>query len=86
MGNTGNTKSSNLDSLDQELIKLGVPKNYYSLGREKNERTCVIKEDDEWLVYYFERGSREDLHKFSDFSEMKKYIVSELTKNKQSQT
>lgn len=80
MVNIGNTTNNSLESLDQELVKLGVPKNYYSLGREKNERTCVIQEDGTWHVYYFERGSREDLHTFSDFDEMKKYVLDELTK------
>ncbi|EWS67029.1 hypothetical protein Y702_23245 [Vibrio vulnificus BAA87] len=64
MVNIGNTTNNSLDSLDQELVKLGVPKNYYSLGREKNERMCVIEEKGVWLVYYFERGSREGLQTF----------------------
>ena len=80
MVNTGNTTSNNLDLLEKELVNLGVPKNYYSLGREKNERTCIIEEDGVWLVYFFERGSREDLHKFTNFSKMKKYVIDELTK------
>ena len=80
MVNIGNTTSNSFDSLERELVKLGVPKNYYSLGREKNERTCVIEEDGAWLVFYLERGSREDLHTFSDFSSMKTYVVGELTK------
>ncbi len=80
MVNIGNTTNNSLDSLDQELVKLGVPQNYYSLGLEKNERTCVIEEEGVWLVYYFERGSREGLHTFSDFSSMKTYVLGELTK------
>ena len=80
MASIGSITRSNLDSLDQDLVKLGVPRNYYSLGLERNERTCVIEEDGDWLVYYFERGRREDVHAFSDFLDMKKYLLSELTK------
>ncbi|MCG3727674.1 hypothetical protein [Vibrio cincinnatiensis] len=80
MVNTGNIKNNNLELLGQELIKLGIPRNYYSLGREKNERMCVIEENGVWLVFYFEKGSREDLYTFSDFLEMKNFLVNELIK------
>lgn len=79
MVNTGNITDANFLALEQDLKKLGVPKNYYSLGRERNERTCIIEEDNEWIVFYFEKGSREDLHRFFNFSDMKKYVLDELS-------
>lgn len=78
MASTGNTGNPELSALEVELDKLGVPKGYYSLGQERNERTCVLKEGVDWIVFFSEHGRREDVHRFSSFIEVKKYVLSVL--------
>jgi len=75
---TGTIKTPKLIEIESELIKLGVPKGYYSLGREQNERTCILEKDNTWVVFYSERGNREDIHHFTDFNDAKRYVLSIL--------
>lgn len=54
-----------VDELEQELNKIGVPKDLYSLmiGGFPNERLCIVKEES-WKVYYSERGHKTGLKIF----------------------
>ena len=78
MGNIGTTGNTKLVALDQELKSLNVPSSYYSLGHNRDERTCLVETDGRWLVYYSERGRMEDLHEFNDFEEARRYLISVL--------
>ena len=74
-----NTKKNNLAVLEKALKNKGIPKNYYSLGVERNERTCVIFENSEWIVYFFERGCRNDVHKFIALEPLIEYLLNEFS-------
>jgi hypothetical protein len=58
-----------LRALAAKLAAVGVPSGRYSLGKHQNERACLVEADGQWLVYYAERGRREDMHTFSTFAE-----------------
>lgn len=75
MGSTGNIGGSDMKALAAELQALGVPSSYYSLGQHRDERTCLVETDGEWLVYFAERGQREDLHRFSSFTDARQYLL-----------
>lgn len=61
------TKITNLNKLTNELEILETPKNSYSIGAHKNERTCIVFDDNKWSVYYSERGKIEELKEFENF-------------------
>lgn len=49
----------------QELVeflnKVKIPADSYSLYSAKDEAYCLEKAGEEWLVYYSERGTRNEL-------------------------
>jgi len=49
----------------QELVVFldgkGIPHSSYSIGADRDETLCVVREGSEWLVYYSERGQRNHL-------------------------
>jgi len=47
--------------LKEFLERKGVPQGSYSFYKDKDESFCVIKVGEEWLVYYSERGSKNEL-------------------------
>jgi hypothetical protein len=80
-----NTVNINLNELAQELKTLRAPSNIYSIGKNQNERTCIVFDGVKWRVYFSERGRMEDLKKFTDFAEAKieflKQVTERLPKN-----
>ena len=46
-----------LDFLDRKKI----PADAYSFNKDKNDAFCIEKVSDEWLVYYSDRGVRNEL-------------------------
>lgn len=74
-----NIKTTNLNELAQELKTLGVPENYYSIGVNRDERTCIIFDGVKWCVYYSERGQMEDLKVFSNFTDAKIELLKQIT-------
>lgn len=66
---------TNLQLLQERLTALGVPASHYSLGRNRDERTCLVEDGDGWVVYYSERGRLESLQAFSSFAEASEHIV-----------
>jgi hypothetical protein len=43
------------------LEKRGIPQSSYSIGSDRDEAYCLVREGQEWLVYYSERGNRNHL-------------------------
>lgn len=78
MASTGNTKVTDMEQLVVLLDSLGVPRSHYSLGRHRDERTCLVEDSGLWQVYYAERGQTENLHEFFTFEEAKRYLLKEL--------
>lgn len=77
MENTGNV-DLRLSELASELDSKNVPQAYYSLGKERNERTCLVLDGVRWLVYYSEHGEMSDLKECFDFESARKEILTRL--------
>lgn len=50
-----------IDKLINYLNKQNVPEYAYGIYQEKDDAICVDKVNGEWLVYYSERGVRNEL-------------------------
>lgn len=73
-----NFKIKNLNKLARDLKSQVASKNRYSIGINQNERTCIVNEGSEWLVYYFERGLMTDLKEFKNLEDAKIEFLSRL--------
>ena len=65
----------------KKMKKLRVPNymfNIDGIGRD-DERMCMVKEGDQWNVYYSERGCKTTNKYFDSESEALEYIVEELS-------
>lgn len=51
--------------LRRELESLGVRRNAYGILVERDEAYCLLREGEEWLVFYSERGHRNDERRFT---------------------
>ena len=62
-----------------ELEKLGLPKDLYSImiGGLPNEKMCIVKEEN-WQVYYSERGNKVGLKLFQTETEACEYFLRKL--------
>ncbi|WP_223502010.1 hypothetical protein [Pseudomonas sp. BF-R-24] len=78
MANTLTTNDSGFTLLTQELRDFGLPDSYYSLGHERDERTCMILYKEKWLVYFSERGSMEGKNEFDSFEGARAYLIKTL--------
>ncbi|MDO5291795.1 MAG: hypothetical protein Q4F05_03490 [bacterium] len=60
----------NVKELENELERLGISKNLYSImqGGFLNEKLCLVHED-EWKIYYSERGKRTGEKEYSSEAE-----------------
>lgn len=43
------------------LDRMNIPRNTYSFYKDKDEAYCIDKIGNEWLVYYSERGTKNEL-------------------------
>jgi hypothetical protein len=56
-----NTSGWTVESLLAFFGRRGIPNAAYSIYAEQNESYCLVKEGEEWLVYYSEHGVRNHL-------------------------
>lgn len=49
------------DELLEFLDRKKIPAESYSFSKDKNDAFCIEKVGDEWLVYYSERGAKNEL-------------------------
>lgn len=68
-----------VDELEQELNKIGVSKDLYSLmiGGFPNEKLCIVKEES-WQVYYSERGHKTGLKTFDTEAEACEFFLRKM--------
>lgn len=71
--------TTSLNKLAAELMALGVPKTYYSIGANQNERTCIVFNGDKWIVYYSERGRMEKTEEFNNFADARAEFLKQVT-------
>lgn len=57
-------KLFDLESVREELVKMRVPKSYYSIGAYGEEAVCILFENGQWIVFEGERGHRFNTHTF----------------------
>ena len=68
-----------LSSSLEELRKTDIPSYYYSVGYAE-EAICIERENEEWIVYNAERGSRFCIKHFASESEACDYFVERVKK------
>ena len=70
----------NTIQLVDELDKLKVPKNYYSINGDLRTDTYILNNIyGKWEYYYFdEKGNREDYHEFENENEACEYMLTKL--------
>lgn len=70
----------NTNELEVKLTEAGVRKDVYQLsGGLPNEAYCLAQSDEEWQVYYSERGSKSNLKTFDTESQACQYLFELLT-------
>lgn len=60
-----------IQELHKTLSHLGVPDFYYNIsgmGRD-DERVCLLKKEDKWIVFYGERGHKTGLVQYESEAE-----------------
>lgn len=74
----------NVSELKMKLNERGVSDDLYSImtGGLPNEKLCIIK-DNNWQVYYSERGNKIVLKEFESEHEACEYFYKRLCHNKQ---
>jgi hypothetical protein len=71
----------NKGKLKRILISNNIPDYYYNLDEEgeTDQRVCLEKDGNEWLVYYSERGKRFYLESFDNEEKACKEVLKRLT-------
>ncbi len=73
----------NTESVLGWLEAMGVPGEIVSLGREADDRWCLVKDESEsepaWEVFWREQGNRYDWARFSDEQVACFYLFGRLT-------
>ena len=73
----------NVDELKKELIRQGIPKDFYALkGGLPNEAYCLDYSHNQWHVYYSERGRKTGMKSFEKENDACKYMLSKLENTK----
>ena len=49
------------EQLQAFFLRKGIPESAYSFYADRDECYCIVRERDEWLVYYSEHGQRNEL-------------------------
>ena len=61
--------------LEQRLVQEGVPTDLYRLnGGLPNEAYCIAQDEEKWVVYYSERGSKSGVKSFETEEEACNYF------------
>ena len=63
----------------EELRKTDIPSYYYSLGYAE-EAICIEKDNEEWIVYIGERGSKFSTKRFFNESDACDFFVEKVKK------
>ena len=71
-----------VEELKKQLDAIGVPDDLYSLliGGFPNEAWCLIKNEDDWEVYYSERGNKRGARQFASESDACEYLDKRVRK------
>lgn len=70
----------NINELKEKLENYKELENKMFFGRASDNRYCIMKENDKWIVFYYERGSRLRLNEFNDEESACEYYYIELNK------
>jgi len=64
--------------MENELKNNNIPKSAYSIGKIEDENLCLLKENEIFEVFYYERGLKNSLKKFLNEEAACHYFVEEL--------
>ena len=70
-----------MSELKSVLAKRGVNDKYYSIGKEKENRFCIVRRgffSFHWEVYHFERGERGVISKFDNENDACEYYLKRI--------
>jgi hypothetical protein len=70
-----------LADLEQIIREMGAKPSWYSIGTEKDNALCIVREGQDWKVFFSERGDRYDTVIFSSEEEACSYFLKELMKD-----
>ena len=70
----------NINELKEKLEVYEKLKNKMFFGRASDNKFCIMKENDKWIVFYYERGRRLRLKEFNDEESACEYYYIEMTK------
>lgn len=68
----------NIQQLGEELKKNAVPSRVYSLTGRQDERLCIERRGDMWVVFFVERGKERVLKQFSSEPAACDFMLEEL--------
>lgn len=68
----------NVNQLECALQALGVPADAYSIGRERDESYCLVRDDENWSVFFSERGKRSSEQTFASEEEACRELMNRL--------
>lgn len=63
------------------LDRMGAPTGAYSIGSVRNESYCLVREHQDWLVFYSERGARNDERAFRSEPEACRDLIDRLLRD-----
>ncbi len=72
-----NTVISTLDELKKALKD--IPKRDYHIGGFSEESICIEETKDRWQVYFAERGMKQDLSEYENFSDACEDMIERLS-------
>lgn len=74
------TGTMNKQELKKALIEMGIPSSYYNLDGvgKTDERFCLECVNDEWKVYFRERGNKTTNESFVSEEEACRFIYDQL--------
>lgn len=71
-----------IKKLEKMIKSKNIPSDCYSImkGGLPNETYCLTSEDDNWIVYYSEKGNRSGIKKFKNELEACQYFYEKIKK------
>lgn len=76
-----NTLSIYADAFTSTLKEFNVPKQYYSVGKIKEEAICILSHDSKIEVFIWERGRKRSLKVFKEPKSAFMYAISLMTED-----
>jgi len=50
-----------IEKIKKYFVNQGVPEHYFGFYEDKDDAFCIEKKENEWLIYFSERGNKKEL-------------------------